>query len=310
MRLTSFHLLAFPAALVASCVRPESGANPRFAGADPAALVDAGALWVFPTDRGDRLRAWSSADLRTWRQRGLMIRRSDIAWIAADGAPRHYLWAPDVVRDGSRYLLYYSVGPQNPTPSRIGVATGRRPEGPFVDSGRPLLTGGDGFEAIDPMVFRDPASGHHYLYAGGSAGATLRVYRLTPDLLAIDRRLEVAQPAHFTEGAFMHVRGGVYYLSYSSGSWQHASYSVHYSTAPSPTGPWRYRGVLLTSDARYQGPGHHSFAQDPRTGSDLIIYHRWEGKRGPGPYRGTRMVAIEAVRYRPDGTIVPITMTP
>jgi hypothetical protein len=39
-------------------------------------------------------------------------------------------------------------------------------------SGKPLVTGGNGFEAIDPMVFVDPKTKTPYLYAGGSAGAT------------------------------------------------------------------------------------------------------------------------------------------
>src|SRR3546814_4918264 len=65
------------------------------------------------------------------------------------------------------------------------------------DLGQPLLTGGGGFEAIDPMVFADAKSGKTYIYAGGSAGSTLRVFVLTPDLLTIDHEVKVAQPPHF-----------------------------------------------------------------------------------------------------------------
>jgi len=209
------------------------------------------------------------------------------------------------IRD--RYL-YYSVGPQNPTPSRIGVAVADRPEGPYRDSGRPLVTGGKGFEAIDPMAFTDPRSGRTYLYAGGSAGARLRVWELNPDMVTIAREVNVDQPPQFTEGAFMHERNGVYYLSYSHGRWNGPDYSVHYATAPSPTGPWRYRGAILTSDARHQGPGHHSFVQMP-SGQWLIVYHRWERRPGPAPFQGERQVAIDRLTYGKDGTIRPIRMT-
>src|SRR3546814_10253395 len=105
------------------------------------------------------------------------------------------------------------------------------------------------------MVFADAKSGKTYIYAGGSAGSTLRVFVLTPDLLTIDHEVMVAQPPHFTEGAFMHERDGIYYLSYSHGRWNDATYSVHYATAPGPTGPWTYRGVILTTDGTYKGPG-------------------------------------------------------
>ena len=180
-----------------------------------------------------------------------------------------------VAADGA-YWLYYSVGPQNPTPSRIGLARCDTPIGPCVDSDGPILTGGEGFEAIDPMVWIDPGSGRRLFYAGGSAGATLRVYEIGPDMTRLGSRIAVDTPPDFTEGAWMHERDGIYYLSYSHGRYDDASYSVHYVTAPSPTGPWTYRGVILKSDAVHKGPGHHAFFQDPRDGSWWIAYHRWE----------------------------------
>lgn len=288
--------------------------NPVFQGADPHALLIGDELWVFPTGgpggtwAADRFGAFSSRDLKTWRSRGVLLQRDNIRWIDDDGARDHFLWAPGVARRNGKWYLYYSVGPQNPTPSRIGVAVADRPQGPYRDSGRPLITGGDGFEAIDPMVFVDPRSGKTYLYAGGSAGATLRVWELNPDMVGIAREVKVDQPPMFTEGAFMHERGGLYYLSYSHGRWNGPDYSSHYATAPSPTGPWTYRGAILTSDARHQGPGHHSFVQDP-AGDWLIVYHRWESSPADAPLKGERQVAIERVRYAADGTILPIKMS-
>ncbi len=289
--------------------------NPQFTGADPHAVFIGKELWVFPTGgpggswAADRFGAFSSRDLRHWRTRGELIRRDQIPWIRDDGAPAHFLWAPAIAQRHGRYYLYFSVGPQNPTPSRIGVAVADRPEGPYRDIGHPLIAdGGHGFEAIDPMVFVDPRSGKAYLYAGGSAGARLRVWELRADMTSIAREIPVATPRNFTEGAFLHLRGGTYYLSYSHGRWNGPDYSVHYATATSPTGPWTYRGAILTGDARHQGPGHHSVVRTP-AGNWLIVYHRWEDARGPGPYRGEREVAIDRLRYARDGRILPVTMT-
>lgn len=300
--------LALAAALLAGFPPvAQAGAAPSvFAGADPDIMVADGRYWIYPTG-GDGLFAWSSADMKRWRKGPAVLRQRDIGWIGEDGAPVHYLWAPDMVAANGRYYFYYSVGPQNPTPSRIGVATCATPAGPCEDSGRPLVTGGDGFEAIDPAVFIDPASGVAYLYAGGSAGRTLRLCVLRPDMITIEREVPVATPPHFTEGAFMHVREGVYYLSYSTGQWNHANYQVHYATASSPTGPWHYRGPILQSEGRWKGPGHHSFLQHP-DGRWYIVYHRWEGQKGEGPYAGERRIAIQALDYRADGTIVPVRM--
>ncbi len=310
--LNLFRYFAAPLALLLAA--PAAADNPQFQGADPHAMVIGDEIWVFPTGGpigawdADRFAAFSSRDLESWQTRGELIRRDQIKWIGDDGAPDHFLWAPGVATRDGRYYLYYSVGPQNPTPSRIGVAVAERPEGPYRDSGKPLVTGGNGFEAIDPMVFTDPKSNKTYLYAGGSAGARLRVWELGRDMMSIRREVTVEQPPHFTEGPFMHERDGIYYLSYSHGRWNGPDYSVHYATAASPTGPWTYRGKLLWSDQTHQGPGHHSFIRDPQ-GRWLVVYHRWERPPGPAPFEGERQVAIEQLFYRADGSIAPIRMT-
>ncbi|UZK67924.1 family 43 glycosylhydrolase [Sphingomonas sp. M1-B02] len=282
-------------------------ANSVFAGADPDLEYAENRYWVYPTGGGG-LWAWSSTDKVHWVRQDLLLDLQNIRWAADDGAARHHLWAPDMVRANGRWYFYFSIGPQNPTPSRLGVATCKGPSGPCADSGKPLFTGGNGFEAIDPAVFIDPKSRIPYLYAGGSAGAKLRVWVLKPDMVTIEREVSVVQPRNFTEGAFMHERRGVYYLSYSAGRWNDASYQVHYSTAPSPTGPWRYRGTILQSDRTHKGPGHHSFLRDPAGGNWLIAYHRWEGQSGEGPYKGSRRVVIDKIGYRRDGSILPIRM--
>ena len=301
-----------------------------FAGADPSVLVDRGTVWLYPTRDGLQLDAWSSRDLKHWRDRAVLLRRADVSWIEP-GGPDRRLWAPHMAAANGRWYLYYAVGPQEPLASATGVAVCDTPAGPCRDSGRPLLDGRDsttrlgarppcadgmaptgsgrfGFEAIDPMVFRDPRDGAAYLYAGGSNGSTLRVFRLAPDMVTVAAEVPVAQPPCFTEGAWMHERGGTYYLSYSSGHWDRSDYSVRYATAPGPTGPWTYRGTILQADARYKGPGHHGFFRDPRSGEWAIAYHRWEHETGDGPYRDLRQVALAPVHYRADGTIEPIRM--
>lgn len=286
--------------------------NPVFAGADPHAMAVGNTTWIYPTwsERGrQQFYAYSSTNLADWQRHGPILDFTNVTWVNDDKAPVHYPWAPSVFASGGKYYFYYSVGPQNPTPSRIGVAVAERPEGPFADSGKPLLMGGKGYEAIDPMVFQDPKSGAVYLYAGGSAGAKLRVFELNPDLESFKREIPVETPEKFTEGAFMHFYKGRYYLSYSHGGFRDASYSVHYATGDYPTGPWTYHGRILGSDETRKGPGHHSFLQNPANGEWLIFYHRWENQTGNGPYRGGRQICIDKVSYDAEGLIRPIVMT-
>jgi hypothetical protein len=171
------------------------------------------------------------------------------------------------------------------------------------------MTGGNGFEAIDPMAFTDPTSGISYLYAGGSAGSRLRVFELSRDLVSFSREIMVDTPPMFTEGAFMHAHNGIYYLSYSHGVWRDASYSAHYATALSATGPWTYRGAFLSSDDHHKGPGHHSIIQHPLTHEGLVVYHRWNNRVGAGQYEGSRQICIDHLEYAAAGLIKPVIMT-
>jgi beta-xylosidase len=285
--------------------------NPLFRAADPEAAVFERKLWIYPTGGGrhDEFFAWTSTDLKDWEKHGPLLRLKDVPWVAEDGAARHHAWAPCAIEEAGKYYFYYSVGPQNPTPSRIGVAAGDSPAGPFVDSGKPLLTGGNGFEAIDPFVFKDPNSGKRYFYAGGSAGAKLRVFELNADLVSFAREIDARTPHKFTEGAFVHYHKKRYYISYSHGNYRDHTYSVHYSTSDSPVGPWSYQGAILTSDRRHKGPGHHSIVYLPGLRQWLIFYHRWNDRRGDGPYDGGREVCVDRLEHTPDGKIRPVVMT-
>lgn len=297
----------------ATAAMPPATANPVLQGADPHAMEINGTYWLYPTRSngpGSRFFAYSSPDLRQWKEHGPVLDFKDLAWALADGRPQALAWAPCIIGHGGRFYFYFSVGPQSAAfPAHIGVAVGDSPAGPFVDSGQPLLTGGNGFEAIDPFVFHDAKNGRHLLFSGGSAGATLRIHQLDESLTRLARRIQTATPPHFTEAPFLHQRDGIFHLTYSYGGWRDASYSVHHATAETPTGPWRYRGCILKSDARHKGPGHHSILRLPGTDQWRIIYHRWNDRQGDGPFSGSREIAIDRLEHTPDGGITPIRMT-
>lgn len=287
-------------------------ANPLFDGADPDILVENNKYWIYPTTEDKPKKefyVYTSSDLHKWKRLGPILKARDVDWIEKDGAPAHELWAPGIFSHRKKYYLYYAVGPQNPTPSRIGVAVCDRPDGRFVDSGKPLITGGEGFEAIDPMVFKDPASEKIYLYCGGSAGAKLKVFELNDDCVSIKSEIPVDTPPQFTEAPFMHFKDKTYYLSYSHGKWNSDEYSVHFATSSSPTGPWQYRGEILRTDKKHAGPGHHSFAKDPVNGQWYVIYHRWNNAAASGKMPAVRSVSLDLVEYDANGIILPIVMT-
>ena len=136
-------------------------------------------------------------------------------------------WAPYVIRDGDRYLMYYSATPDVcDVPERghcLAIAVATSPTGPFVDMGMPLLLG-MGFEYIDPMVFDDPVSGKRFLY-WGSGFQPIKVQELaedhmsfTPDSEPVDviwpNPVKGAFP-RLVEAAWAVHHDGFYYLFYS-----------------------------------------------------------------------------------------------
>jgi hypothetical protein len=153
------------------------------------------------------------------------------------------------------------------------------------------------------MVFID-TDGKAYLYYGGSAGANLGIRQLdTNTMTSFSGSLSVVTPANFTEAPFMSKRNGMYYISYSNGSWKTNTYNVRYATSSSPLGPWTSRGQILNSDSMHKGPGSHSFLQVPNTDTWYICYHYWDTAYS------TRHTALDSVTYNADGTIKPVTMT-
>ena len=292
--------------LIATGAFTAQAENPILRAADPHAIKVGKKYYVYPTSgRSNYFYTYSSSNMVNWERHKPILDFKEIDWIPSGKSA----WAPGIIEKDGKYYFYYSVGPK---PSLIGVAVGDSPEGPFKDSGKALLADNNdpGFEAIDPMVFEDPASGKCYLYAGGSAGSKLRVFELSSDMINLGKEIKVDNPPHFTEGVFMHFHNGVYYLSYSSGAWHSSSYSVHYCTSKSPTGPWEYKGCILKSNDKYKGPGHHSFVHDTDGDKWYIFYHRWEKVTGEGPYRGSRKTAVDVMEYDEKGDLKPIKMTP
>lgn len=283
--------------------------NPILPGyhADPYAQYFAGKYWIYPTAEvsgsqpGSKFRAYSSTNLTTWVDEGQIFDLGpQVSWADTNG------WAPSVVFRNNQYYFYFSAGGvgggQN---SKIGVAIGSSPKGPFTDIGAPLVSSkltAPTVEAIDPHVFVD-GDGQAYMYYGGSWGSNLAIQKLNSNMTSLSGSLSIVTPSYYTEGPFMSKRNGLYYMSYSNGAWNNDTYNVRYSTASSPMGPWTYRGQILSSDATHKGPGHHSFLQVPGTDTWYIVYHYWDTSFA------ARHVAIDSLSYNADGTIKPVVMT-
>jgi arabinan endo-1,5-alpha-L-arabinosidase len=229
-----------------------------------------------------------SADLVNWEQLGDALPQKP-GWAAGT----QDFWAPYVLHDGERYLMYYSATQDDcadPPCHSLAVATSDSPEGPFVDIGQPLLAG-SGFEVIDPMVLDDPPSGKRWL-SWGSGFQPIRVQELAPDGLSFapgSEPTELIWP-NGREGGFPRLveaswtirHGDYYYLFYSGDNCcgPQAEYGVMVARSRSPAGPFETleeaRGVphslMLFKSERWLAPGHNSIVTD-KAGQVWMIYH-------------------------------------
>ena len=152
---------------------------------DPSTVVVyGGRFYVYATGNG--LPVSVSDDGWTWRRAGTMMEtlpggRPGPAVLARGG---NNTWAPDVIRSGDKYFIYYSAPGTQPK-AAIGLLVGTTldPSSPDYkwEDGGPVVWS-DGVEdcnAIDPGVFRDPTNGSLWLTYGSYFGY-IRLVELNP----------------------------------------------------------------------------------------------------------------------------------
>lgn len=265
---------------------------------DPAVIRAADrSFYVYATQGGDPVRniqVARSTDLTNWTMVGDALPVKPV-WASRT----QDFWAPDVYRRGDTYYLYYSAKPDAALSDQgrglcLAVATARRPEGPFTDSGRPLQCG-PGFVNIDPFAFDDPATGKTYLYWGSGFGP-IKVQELAPDRLSfapgskpvdlvdVVKTEDPAEYRRLVEGAWVIRRDGYYYLFFSGDNCcgPKAHYAVMVARSRSATGPFLVRPrplyLVLEGNAQWVAPGHNSIVSDD-AGQDWILYHGVDRRR-------------------------------
>lgn len=264
---------------------------------DPFVLKYAGEYWAYCTG------FW-----RDGRAFGILHSRDLVGWRELAGAmeplPGNHTcyWAPEVVYDGGRFLMYYSVG--NEARMAIRVAIAEHPAGPFVDAGKSLTK--EEF-AIDAHVFVDDDGARHLFYATDFlththigtgivrdrmldaltlAGAPVPVTRARYDWQVYDpaRREKGGVRWHTVEGPTVLKHKGRYYEMFSGGNWQNTTYGVSFASAARIDQPeeWeqhcdgvRVLPILRTLPGKVTGPGHNSVVRGPDNRQLFCIYHRW-----------------------------------
>ncbi len=192
----------------------------------------------------------------------------------------------------------------------------------FTDrSSGPLVCNGDLGGAIDPSPYVDPATGQPYLVWKTNDGGSTQSARLWSQPLGSDGMtlvgqpslLQVQNPARYPfettiENPQIFDSGGNYYLLFSTGIWNSASYSQAVVGCAGPLGPCGEpsSGPFLTSYGAVAGPGGGTVFQDARGGLQLA-YAGWSAGCTSYACGGTRRLFISPVSIEPAWLPPPIT---
>jgi arabinoxylan arabinofuranohydrolase len=296
------------AGLLAGAVQAANPLFPKLFTADPSAFVEDGVAYLYvgvdgakATDKDYVMKEWrmySSCDMKNWTDRGSPIQPSAFKWAIG----KVDAWAADITKRDGKYYFYATVDHAGIPGRAIGVAVSDKPEGPFVDArGSALVTNDMTLEApiawddIDPGVFIDD-NGQAYLYWGNTV---MKYAKLKANMTEFDGPIHTVGMDRFTEAPYLHKRKGTYYLSYSRDFPEETAYM----TGPSPIGPWQYRGVIMSKNAKVKTI-HQAIVDF--NGKSYIFYHN---AKLPGGGEFRRSVAVEEFAYNADGTIPFIKQT-
>jgi beta-xylosidase len=276
-----------------------------------------GSFIAYATNDGENLPMVVSRDLVTWSS----VR--DSAGKKVDGMPTlaqwvkpGFTWAPEVMKVGAKYLLYYTANHRAEDKQCLGVAVSDSSRGPFVDtSAEPMVCQFDLGGSIDANPFRDK-DGKLYLYwkaDGNRIGKRSRLWgaELTPDGMKLadtpedigltdedeweQRVIEAPTMLRVPEGYAMLYSGG--YFGWNDNQ-RLSPYAMNWARCSGPLGPCTDAGSapILSSYTRpgkegcLSGPGHQSVFR--AQGGTFISFHGWSTTSGCRKADGKRFLYV------------------
>lgn len=270
---------------------------------DPHVVVNGGEFIAYATNDGFNLPMLVSRDLVNWSP------VTDAAGRRVDGMPtlapwvqEGRTWAPEVMKVGAKWLLYYTAHSRRRKMQCLGVATADHPKGPFLDqSTEPLVCQYDQGGTIDANPFRD-SDGKLYLYYKSDGNAVRKRTYIWGQRLS-DDGLKVVGPAvplvkddakwewRLVEAPSMVRSPAGHRLFYSAAffGWDPkerlSRYATGYAICAGPLGPCKdapENPILHSFNDReagcISGPGHPGiFQAGART---FMAFHAWAATSG------------------------------
>ena len=231
---------------------------------DPAIFYDeaSGYFYVYSTDAGPHFKDGvggqirKSKDLINFEYVGNALKDGVIPDEVKAHTKASGIWAPDIIKYGNEYRLYYTASSLGSKYSAIGLAIADNPEGPFEHKGIVIKTTKESpVNAIDANIAVDEETKEQYLVYGSFWGG-IRILKLDNETgfakedgygISIARRSPLANTA--IEGPYIRYNKetGYYYLFVSYDSLADL-YNVRVGRSRCITGPYLdYNGNDMTN---------------------------------------------------------------
>jgi xylan 1,4-beta-xylosidase len=291
--------------------------NPVVAGdyPDPSVIRVGGEFWAATTTGGwaPHFALLRSRDLVNWEKVGYVFQTKP-AWAKED------FWAPELVSDGGRFLVYYTArrdeGPKKRGTLCVAVATAASPAGPYEDKGALVceIQERGGVGSIDADFVRDEAGAPYLVWKADGNDAepdqptSVYAQRLSDDgARLLGKRKEIlrnnaAWERHVTEGSFILRRGEWFYHFYSGNACcgRACEYALGVARSRKLLGPWeKYsKNPIIAANDDWQCPGHGSVVETS-DGRDFLLYHSYRQRRDT--FNVGREALLDEVKWGEDG---------
>ncbi|GEM46038.1 glycoside hydrolase family 43 protein [Deinococcus cellulosilyticus] len=276
---------------------------------DPFVLKTDEGYYAYATNgNGKDIQMAFSKDLVNWDVKGDAL--GGLPFWAQGGLT----WAPEVIQNGEKYLMYYTLRDTASNYQCISVAVSDSPAGPFKDdSQKPLICQADEGGSIDASPFRDK-DGQLYLYwknDGNAIGLLTYIYgqKLSADGLSLlEEPVQLLYNRELWEGNLieaptMYEKDGYYYLLFSASDFASDLYAVGYAVGKSPLGEFKKfeDNPIVYTVGDVAGPGHQTITFDD-AGNPWLVYHAWTAG-AIGDDVGKRTMRIDPIEFK-DGKVI------
>lgn len=271
-------------------------------GHDPSTIVREGdTYWMFHTGRSGPAKF--SGDLKNWQSALPVFPQAPAWWKEVAPENRGDWWAPDIIKIGDRWAIFYSVSSFGKNTSAIGLTTNQtlnpfskdyvwRDEGIIIQS-----RSEDNFNAIDAALTFDKENRLWMSFGSFWSGIKLieldarTARRLNNGLFSV-----AAPPAGSPaiEAPCIYRRGDDYFLFVNWGfccRGVESTYEVRIGRSQKITGPYLDKegrdlmkgggSAFLSSQGRFIGPGHIGVLEDK--GNLWCSYHFYDGQNNGRP---------------------------